>query len=229
MEPRTLSVSSPGRICLFGEHQDYFGLAIIAAAVDLRMTIAGRPREDDRIIIDMPDMGEREELTAAAEMPYDKPRDYLKSAVNIHRRAGLRLHGWDCRITSTIPINAGTSSSSAMVVAWNKFLLEAAGDPRAADARALAELGFETEVAEFREPGGKMDHYASAYRRCRLDSLRRADGLRPAAQPLGRLRPGQLPAEEGHHRHPGLHQEPCPGRRRPGGREACPDSASSRP
>jgi galactokinase len=163
MEPRTLSVSSPGRICLFGEHQDYFGLAIIAAAVDLRMTIAGRPRGDDRIIIDMPDLGEREELTAAAEMPYDKPRDYLKSAVNIHRRAGLPLHGWDCRITSTIPINAGTSSSSAMVVAWNKFLLEAAGDPRAADARALAELGFDTEVAEFREPGGKMDHYASAF------------------------------------------------------------------
>jgi galactokinase len=50
-----------------------------------------------------------------------------------------------------------------MVVAWNKFLLEAAGDPRAADPRALAELGFETEVAEFKEPGGRMDHYASAY------------------------------------------------------------------
>ena len=115
-------------------------------------------------------------------MPYDKPRDYLKSAVNIHRRAGLPLSGWDCRITSTIPINAGTSSSSAMVVAWNKFLLEAAGDPRAADAQALAELGFDTEVAEFREPGGRMDHYASAYRRCCLDPLRRADGLRPAAQ-----------------------------------------------
>jgi len=50
-----------------------------------------------------------------------------------------------------------------MVVAWNKFLLEAAGDPRARDPRALAELGFDTEVAEFKEPGGKMDHYASAY------------------------------------------------------------------
>lgn len=163
MNPATLRVSSPGRMCLFGEHQDYFGLAIIAAALDLRITIAGTRRTDGRIIIDMPDLGEREELTATAEMPYDKKRDYLKSAVNIHRRAGLPLSGWDCRITSTIPINAGTSSSSAMVVAWNKFLLEAAGDPRAADPRALAELGFDTEVAEFREPGGKMDHYASAF------------------------------------------------------------------
>ncbi|MDD8039868.1 MAG: galactokinase family protein, partial [Acidobacteriota bacterium] len=30
----TLRVSSPGRICLLGEHQDYFGLAIIAAAIN---------------------------------------------------------------------------------------------------------------------------------------------------------------------------------------------------
>jgi galactokinase len=163
MDHHELRVSSPGRMCLLGEHQDYFGLAIIAAAVDLRITFAGVRRADDRILIDMPDIGEREELAAAAEMPYTKKRDYLKSAVNIHHRAGLPMTGWDIRVTSTIPINAGTSSSSAMVVAWNKFLLEAAGDPRARDPRALAELGFETEVAEFKEPGGRMDHYASAY------------------------------------------------------------------
>jgi galactokinase len=158
-----LKVSSPGRVCLLGEHQDYFGLAILAAAIDLRITIAGTPRPDARIAIDMPDLGEREEMAADAELAYVTKRDYLKSAVNIHRRAGLALRGWDCRISSTIPINAGTSSSSAMVVAWNKFLLEAAGDPRAGDPKALAELGFETEVAEFKEPGGRMDHYASAF------------------------------------------------------------------
>ena len=163
MDTNELRVSSPGRMCLFGEHQDYFGLAIIAAAIDLRITISGRRRPDQRILLDMPDIGEHEELSVAAPMPYNKKRDYLKSAVNIHLRAGLPMTGWDCLIRSTIPINAGTSSSSAMVVAWNKFLLEAAGDPRAGDPHALAELGFDTEVAEFKEPGGKMDHYASAY------------------------------------------------------------------
>jgi len=163
MKDPALKVSSPGRICLLGEHQDYFGLAIIAAAVDLRIAFAGRPRSDDRIVLDLPDIGEREEFSFAREIPYEKKRDYLKSAVNIHRRAGLPLQGWDVEVRGDIPINAGTSSSSAMVVAWNKFLLEAAADPRASDPHALAELGFDTEVAEFKEPGGRMDHYASAY------------------------------------------------------------------
>lgn len=158
-----LRVSSPGRICLLGEHQDYFGLAIIAAAVNLRISFSGRPRPDNRIVLDLPDTGEHESFSLDGEIPYVKKRDYLKSAVNIHRRAGRPLSGWNVEVRGGIPINAGASSSSAMVVAWNKFLLEAAGDPRAADPRELAELGYLTEVAEFREPGGRMDHYASAY------------------------------------------------------------------
>jgi len=162
MKTYELAVSSPGRMCLLGEHQDYFGLAIIAAAVDLRIGFRGNRRSDKTFAIDLPDMGQKETFSCAAEIPYEQKRDYLKSAVNIHRRAGLPLTGWDVEVRGNIPINAGTSSSSAMVVAWNKFLLEAAGDPRAKDPYALAELGFETEVAEFKEPGGRMDHYASA-------------------------------------------------------------------
>jgi galactokinase len=162
VETDELRVSSPGRTCLFGEHQDYFGLAIIAAAIDLRITISGRRRNDKMFVIDLPDIGEREEFSFAQEIPYDKKRDYLKSAVNIHRRQGLPMTGWDCLIRGTIPINAGTSSSSALVVAWNKFLLEAARDERATRPNEIAELGFLTEVAEFKEPGGKMDHYTSA-------------------------------------------------------------------
>jgi galactokinase len=126
-----LQVSSPGRMCLFGEHQDYFGLAIIAGAIDLRLTISGKRRGDQKFVIDLPDMGTKEDFSFAGEIPYEQKRDYLKSAVNIHRRAGLPMTGWDCEVRGTIPINAGTSSSSALVVAWNRFLLEAAGDPRA--------------------------------------------------------------------------------------------------
>ena len=163
MEKREVFVSAPGRICLFGEHQDYFGLPIIAAAINLRIFIRGTPREDQLIRIGLPDIGEEEEFSLKGRLRYKKERDYLRSAINILRRKGIRFpSGWDCRLHGTIPINAGTSSSSALVIAWLKFLLEAANDKTLNVPETIAELGFLTEVAEFHEPGGKMDHYASS-------------------------------------------------------------------
>ncbi|MHA1586217.1 MAG: galactokinase family protein, partial [Candidatus Heimdallarchaeota archaeon] len=33
---KKLSYSAPGRVCLFGEHQDYLKLTVIPAAINLR-------------------------------------------------------------------------------------------------------------------------------------------------------------------------------------------------
>jgi galactokinase len=163
MEKIGISVSAPGRICLFGEHQDYFGLPIIAAAINLRIFIQGIRRSDHLIKIELPDLKEREEFSIEEDITYRKERDYLRSAVNVLKRKGVRFDtGWDCRLHGTIPINAGTSSSSALVVAWSKFILEAAGEKTYNSPEEIAELGFLAEVAEFNEPGGKMDHYASS-------------------------------------------------------------------
>lgn len=163
MDKRELKVSAPGRICLFGEHQDYFGLPIIAAAINLRITISGKRSRDPIIDVDMPDIGEKEHLQLRKELKYSKARDYLKSGINILQREGkIPDSGWNCLIRGTIPINSGTASSSALAVAWIKFLLEAVGDKRAGDPDAIANLAFMAEVAEFNEPGGKMDHYSSA-------------------------------------------------------------------
>jgi galactokinase len=159
----SIHVSAPGRLCLLGEHQDYFGLPILAAAIDLRISIAGGRIPEREVRLDLPDIGEKEGFPLGETLPYSRERDYLKSAVNILQRQGLTFPaGWDCRVRGTIPINSGTASSSSLVVAWVRFLLEAAGDPRASEPESIAELAFQAEVAEFEEPGGKMDHYASA-------------------------------------------------------------------
>lgn len=163
MEQEQLKVSAPGRICLFGEHQDYFSLPIIAAAIDLRIDISGEKRENNLLHIKMPDIGREETFTLGQELVYSQARDYLKSAVNILRRQGrIPSSGWECRIHGTIPINSGTASSSALVVAWTKFLLETVHDRRAESLEEIADLAFLAEVAEFKEPGGKMDHYSSS-------------------------------------------------------------------
>ena len=158
-----LKVSAPGRICLFGEHQDYFGLPVIAAAINLRINIAGRKRDDPNFVIQLPDIQDIEKFSLTEDLTYRKERDYLRSVVNVLRRKNMSLtFGWDCTVQGTIPINSGTSSSSALVVAWIKFLLEAAERPEAKSPETVAELAFQAEVAEFQEPGGKMDHYASS-------------------------------------------------------------------
>jgi len=164
MPDTTLRVSSPGRICLFGEHQDYLDLEVIAAAISLRFFVEGKARSDRRFIIHLPDTGEEDSFLPETELPYLKERDYLRSAVNVLLRLGCRFPaGWEITMHGEIPINAGTSSSSAMVVAWLTFLLEACGSRDIApEPEAVADLAHRAEVVEFREPGGKMDHYTSA-------------------------------------------------------------------
>ncbi len=157
-----LKVSAPGRICLFGEHQDFLGLPVVAAAINLRFHIEGTPRQDCRLEIKMPDIGQSDSIDLAGELAYTVERDYLRSCINVLRRGGWEItRGWDCTYHSTIPINAGVSSSSAMIVAWLRFLQEASTSP-AAEPEDLARLAHQAEVVEFGEPGGMMDHFAAA-------------------------------------------------------------------
>lgn len=164
MPRQTLTVSAPGRICLLGDHQDYMGLPVIAAAIDLRIRISGTSRNDRQLRLDLPDIGSRIEFTAGTRVPYELERDYFRSGYNVLRDHGLRLHqGWEARVRSTIPINSGTSSSSALTACWIAFLLAAAEDPRQDDRDFIARLAYQAEVLEFGEPGGMMDHFAASY------------------------------------------------------------------
>jgi len=186
MNGQKLKISAPGRICLLGEHQDYFGLSILAGAIDLRLTISGSPNSQDIIRLSLPDINDYREIPLNIPLEYSQPRDYLRSTLNIIHRLGYRLpHGWDVQIKSTIPINSGTASSSALVVAWVKFLLEAGQTPEAQNIQKIAELAFEAEVTEFKEPGGKMDHYSSAFGGVIFISFSRPFSFELLPNPLG--------------------------------------------
>lgn len=171
-----ITVSTPSRICLFGEHQDYLGLEVIALAIDLRFTARISPREDKKVVIRIRDeklgalnvtndQGLYEEYVVDMEKPivYENKRDYMKSCVNLLMKRGiLGDRGFDVVMDSTIPIGKGMCSSTTMIMALLRALIEGAGSSFAKDLGALSELGFDAEVAEFGEPGGKMDHYTSA-------------------------------------------------------------------
>lgn len=158
-----IRVSVPGRVCMHGEHQDFLGLSIIAMAIDLYFVIKAWPRGDNKFVIHMPDLPETDELVPSEALEYRHHRDYLPACINVLKRRGIAFDkGYDFVFTSTIPVNAGVSSSSAMCVGWAKTLLALAGHPAADDADEVAKIAHQTEVLEFNEPGGTMDHYTTS-------------------------------------------------------------------
>jgi galactokinase len=160
----TLRVSSPGRICLFGEHQDYLHLPVVPCAISLRIAIAGTHRTDTLGVIDLPDIGGRETFPLESELTYGAERDYFKSTFNVLRRRGFTFsRGVQCTVRGEIPINSGTSSSSALIVAWANFLMQMSDQVYRSGPDELARIAHEAEVVEFGEPGGMMDHFSTAF------------------------------------------------------------------
>ncbi|MCB0293360.1 MAG: galactokinase family protein, partial [Calditrichaeota bacterium] len=69
-------VRAPGRMCLFGEHQDYLGLPVIAAAIDRYIEMRARRNGGDRFRIEMPDIDAFREIHTEDRFPVLEKRDY---------------------------------------------------------------------------------------------------------------------------------------------------------
>jgi galactokinase len=157
-----LEISTPGRICLFGEHQDYLGLPIIAMAISLRSYIKGEKVANQQVTIHKPDLNDSESFSLD-NLDYDYQRDYYKSGIKICLNEGLSFsHGFNCEVSSKIPFQAGTSSSSAIMVSWVHFLSRMADEPVDWDLNKIAEVSYKAETLEFEEPGGMMDQYTTS-------------------------------------------------------------------
>lgn len=161
-----VNASAPGRICLFGEHQDYLGLPVVAAAVDVRCQVRSQSREDRIVHLELLDIGEVFSWDLDA-LPAPGSRGYWLSALHVASREGwLPKTGWNAQVTSDIPQQAGASSSTALVVAWCGMIAVRSGLD--VTPRWVAEAAHRAEVQWFNEPGGMMDHYA-----CALGGVRR--------------------------------------------------------
>ena len=161
-------VSAPGRICLFGEHQDYLQLPVIAMSINLRVNISCTPRDDKIFHLLLPDIHTEQTLDFSTdkEFTYTCERDYFRSIYNVILRQGIRFtKGYNCIVKGNIPINSGTSSSSALNNVWCRFLLEIGDNvlPSWKTPEAVAHFSYLAEVAEFQEPCGMMDQLSTAF------------------------------------------------------------------
>ncbi len=152
---------APGRTCLFGDHQDYLGLPVIACAIDRNIKLTAEQNSTNTFVLNMIDIDEVRTIDINAAFEKLEPRDYFASSLRVLRRYGCVPNtGYTITITGDIPINSGTSSSSALLMAWIRFLIDAFGIDHEVNPEFLSKLGYESEVLEHGEPGGMMDHFS---------------------------------------------------------------------
>lgn len=168
-----ITVKAPGRICLFGDHQDYLELPIIACAINKYITISGTPNTQEYFEFNMPDLGVRfrENISPGPKNILENSSQKENTSHGMYLAAVIKiLASYDCRptkgynitITGDIPINAGLSSSSAVVVAWVQWMLLTFNCNQEITPLLVAQIAYQAEVVEQHSPGGKMDQYTSA-------------------------------------------------------------------
>ena len=121
-------VRAPGRVNLIGEHVDYAGLPVFPMALQYAVHVAVQPRDDRLVRVATSDPGyEAREFELGPEIePFAEGNwgNYVKAAaVAAASRYGAD-RGADLWIHSEVPVAAGLSSSSALVVAVLKSLLD---------------------------------------------------------------------------------------------------------
>ena len=118
-----IKVEAPARICFFGDHQDYLNLPVIAGTINRFIHIEGEKINDNKYILQLVDIDEYRTINLNEKYNIDDG-DYFLSALEVLKKEGYIFNeGYKIKIFGNIPINAGVSSSSALVVAWIRFLL----------------------------------------------------------------------------------------------------------
>jgi len=184
---KTYLSHAPGRICLFGDHQDYLELPVIACAIDRYITIAAEPNSSKNFIVTKQNLNEVVTISINDTLEFIENSDYLRLALRVLRRHDcIPNQGFNVTISGTIPINAGLSSSSALMVAWIQFLVTTFGVSQTITPELIARLAYEAEVLELRLSGGKMDMYTITYgNTIFLDT--KNDSVTPITQKVGSL------------------------------------------
>lgn len=193
--PNHIRIQTPARICLFGDHQDYLGLPIIACAINKYMTFDGKKNDKTYFEIAMPDIQEVRIIQLNDDFEgIVGTHDFLLSGLRVVKRYGcIPSEGFTVTLTSDIPINAGVSSSSALNVGWIHFLLKTFGCHQEITPELIAQLAYEAEVVEHNSPGGKMDQYTIALG----NTIYLETGQKTTFQSLGSKLKGLILAESG--------------------------------
>ena len=120
---------APGRVNLIGEHIDYCGLSVLPMALRQGVRIAFHPRSDrETRLVNRDPRFAPSAFAVNASIPPAAAGDwgnYARAAAQALAQRFRDLRGVDALVDSDLPIAAGLSSSSALVVAMALALMHA--------------------------------------------------------------------------------------------------------
>ena len=165
-----MKVSSPARADFLNAHQDYKGLPVVPAALNIRLRAEGEVIGGNRVYVRSLNFL-REDLPCEDEFSLNDISyrekgwfgNYVRAVVNILKKRGYgeRITGVRVEIDSEIPIGGGLGSSGSLEVALVKFF-DAAFN-LSLSTKEVAEFSYLAEREELGIPCGRLDQYGAAF------------------------------------------------------------------
>jgi galactokinase len=153
---------APGRVNLIGEHTDYNLGFVLPVALHLECRVTAEPAGDGKLHLfsEQENEGREWPVERVSQLaPEHAWSDYVVGVAQKLARAGYPIEPRRLRISSTVPVGAGLSSSAALEVSSALALL----DGRAIDKIELAKLCRRAENEFVGMPSGIMDQYVSIF------------------------------------------------------------------
>lgn len=142
-----IEIKVPARICFYGDHQDYLGLPVIAGTIDRFINLKANPNSDRKYLLKLLDLKDELSISLDDGLKQVQADDYFRSVMVVLKEQGFQLdQGYDIEISGNIPVNAGLSSSSALVVAWIRFLVATQGKSEDISDYQIGRWAYEAEV-----------------------------------------------------------------------------------
>jgi galactokinase len=138
---------APARAELLGNHTDYNEGLVMAIAINVGTRITGGAREDNLLHLESEGFPEAWSGALDSLEPQREPSptwpNYIIGVAQALQDRGVKLTGADLRISTTIPIGSGLSSSAALEMATARQLLKLSRDlnPKELDDLEIARAG----------------------------------------------------------------------------------------
>jgi len=118
-----LTIKSPGRVNLIGEHTDYTLGYVMPAAINLYIILEGRPSTVVRLQSSV--LGQVAEFDLNNLTRSGDWGDYIKGIYYVLAKRGLRAGGIEGVVSGNLPAGAGLGSSASLELAMLYFLNQA--------------------------------------------------------------------------------------------------------